>query len=218
MSAVDESRRVCLTFDNGPTPGITDRVLDILGERGVPATFFVVGNRLERPAGRRLAERAVADGHWIGNHGLTHTRPLGLLDDASAVREISETERLMAGLAHPDRLFRPFATGGAIDERLFSTAAIDHLLRGGYTCVLWNSVPYDWDEPNGWVARGLNDVGIHDHTVVVVHDVDTGAMEHLEDFLDSLDALGAEVTQDYPEDCVPIRRGEKTDSFPLISL
>ena len=215
---MDESRRVCLTFDNGPTPGITDRVLDILGERGVPATFFVVGNRLERPAGRRLAERAVADGHWIGNHGLTHTRPLGLLDDASAVREISATERLMAGLAHPDRLFRPFATGGAIDERLFSTAAIDHLLRGGYTCVLWNSVPHDWDDPNGWVARAIDDVGVHDHTVVVVHDLDTGAMEHLEDFLDSLDALGAEVTQDYPEDCVPIRRGEKTDSFPLISL
>ena len=67
-------------------------------------------------------------------------------------------------------------------------------------------------------GRLINDVGIHDHTVVVVHDVDTGAMEHLEDFLDSLDALGAEVTQDYPEDCVPIRRGEKTDSFPLISL
>jgi peptidoglycan/xylan/chitin deacetylase (PgdA/CDA1 family) len=213
-----DRRRVSITFDNGPTPGITDRVLDILAERRVPATFFVVGQRLQAPGGRELGERAVAEGHWVGNHGLTHTRPLGLLDDASAEREIGETERLLAGLAHADRLFRPFATGGAVDERLVSAAALDQLLSGGYTCVLWNSVPHDWDDPHGWVARGLDDVAAHEHTVVVLHDLDTGAMAHLEEFLDRLDAGGAEVTQDFPDDCVPIRRGTKTDSFSLISL
>jgi peptidoglycan/xylan/chitin deacetylase (PgdA/CDA1 family) len=209
---------VSITFDNGPTVGVTDRVLDILGERRAPATFFVVGQQLEQPGGRELAERAVADGHWIGNHGLTHTKPLGLLDDAAAIREISETESLLGGLAHPDRLFRPFATGGAVDERLFSAPAVELLLHGEYTCVLWNSVPHDWEDPYGWVARCLDDVAAHDHTVVVVHDVDTGAMANLEEFLDRLDAIGAEVTQDFPEDCVPIRRGMKTRSFPLISI
>jgi hypothetical protein len=43
-------------------------------------------------------------------------------------------------------------------------------------------------------------------------------MTHLEDFLDGIDNLGAEVVQEFPEECVPIRRGLKTDSFPLISL
>ena len=207
------ARRLSLTFDNGPTPGVTEGVLDLLAERRVRATFFVVGQLLDVPAGRRLAERAVADGHWVGNHGLTHTVPLGHLDAAAGRREIDETQRRLAGLEHPDRLFRPFATGGAIDERLLSASAIDHLVEGRYTCVLWNSIPHDWDEPDRWVERALADIDIHEHTVVVVHDVDTGAMRHLPTFLDRLAAVGVEIVQPFADDCVPIRRGVKTVGF-----
>ena len=67
--------RITLTFDNGPTPGVTDDVLDVLAGRDVPATFFVVGNRLREPAGRALAERAKAEGHRIGNHAHPHHPP-----------------------------------------------------------------------------------------------------------------------------------------------
>ncbi|HEY1279852.1 MAG TPA: polysaccharide deacetylase family protein [Acidimicrobiales bacterium] len=208
------TRRLSLTFDNGPTPGVTADVLDLLAERQVAATFFVVGQRLDVPAGRRLAERAVAEGHWVGNHGLTHTVPLGELDAAAGRREIDETQRRLAGLEHPDRLFRPFATGGAVDERLLSPSAVDQLVEGRYTCVLWNSIPHDWDEPDRWVDRALADVDTHEHTVVVVHDVDTGAMGHLPTFLDRLAAAGVEIVQPFADDCVPIRRGVKTGAFP----
>jgi peptidoglycan/xylan/chitin deacetylase (PgdA/CDA1 family) len=207
------ARRLSLTFDNGPTPGVTDEVLDLLAERGVRATFFVVGQRLDVPAGRCLAERAVAEGHWVGNHGLTHTMPLGQLDDEAGRREIDETQRRLAGLEHPDRLFRPFATGGAIDERLLSAGAIDHLVEDRYTCVLWNSVPHDWDEPDRWVDRALADVDRQEHTVVVVHDVDTEAMRHLSTFLDRLGAAAVEIVQPFADDCVPIRRGVKTGTL-----
>jgi peptidoglycan/xylan/chitin deacetylase (PgdA/CDA1 family) len=47
--------QVTVTFDNGPTPGVTDAVLDVLADRGVPATFFVVGERLLDPSARALA-------------------------------------------------------------------------------------------------------------------------------------------------------------------
>ena len=47
--------QVALTFDNGPTPGVTDAVLDELGQRGIAATYFVVGEKLRDPARRRLA-------------------------------------------------------------------------------------------------------------------------------------------------------------------
>jgi peptidoglycan/xylan/chitin deacetylase (PgdA/CDA1 family) len=213
---VTPPRRVSLTFDNGPTPGVTDAVLDVLAERDVPATFFVVGQRLETDAGRRLAERAAAEGHWIGNHGLTHTTPLGRLDDAAVDREIDETERLLGDLVHPDRLFRPFATGGAIDDRLLSAHAVDRLVAGRFTCVLWNSVPHDWDDPHGWVERCLDDVASNNHTVVVVHDLDTGAMAHLGTFLDRLDHLGVDITQGFPDSCVPVRRGRTTASFAIV--
>jgi peptidoglycan/xylan/chitin deacetylase (PgdA/CDA1 family) len=209
-------RRLSLTFDNGPTPGVTDGVLDVLGERGVAATFFVVGERLDAVDGRCLAERAAREGHWLGNHGLTHTMPLGRLDDGAGAWEIEETQRRIGPLAHPHRLFRPFATGGAIDERLLSPGAVRHLVAGGYTCVLWNSIPHDWDEPDRWVDRALHDVRDQDHTVVVVHDLDTGAMAHLGTFLDELAVEGVEVVQPFPDDCVPIDRGVQTPAFDLI--
>ena len=52
--------RVSLTIDNGPDPQVTPRVLDVLEQRGVPATFFVLGSRLADAENRRLAERAHA--------------------------------------------------------------------------------------------------------------------------------------------------------------
>src|SRR3954447_21166532 len=100
---------ISLTFDNGPDPGVTPGVLDTLARRGIQATFFVVGEHLARPGARAIAERAVAEGHAIGNHTLTHKTPLGeLRDDDRAREEIEATQRLIGDLAHPDRLFRPF--------------------------------------------------------------------------------------------------------------
>ncbi|XSC45191.1 polysaccharide deacetylase family protein [Bradyrhizobium sp. RDT10] len=59
-----------LTFDNGPEPGVTPRVLDILREHGIKTTFFVIGEKLGDPERYRLAARAHDEGHWIGNHTL----------------------------------------------------------------------------------------------------------------------------------------------------
>ena len=90
------SPRVTLTFDNGPTPGVTEGVLQTLQEHGAPATFFVVGRELERDGVRALAERAVAEGHRVGNHTLTHTVLLGACDDpALPEREIGGAQRLL---------------------------------------------------------------------------------------------------------------------------
>jgi peptidoglycan/xylan/chitin deacetylase (PgdA/CDA1 family) len=61
-----------LTFDNGPDPETTPRVLDVLALRSIRSTFFVVGNKLSTPEGRGLARRAHEEGHWIGNHTWSH--------------------------------------------------------------------------------------------------------------------------------------------------
>src|SRR5512143_1663575 len=98
-----------LTFDNGPEPGVTPRVLDILAERGIRTTFFVIGEKLADPARRRLVARAHAAGHWIGNHTYTHTIPLGQQTHRdTAEREIGRTQKAIGELAHPNRWFRPF--------------------------------------------------------------------------------------------------------------
>ena len=68
---------IALSFDNGPDPSTTPKVLDVLAAREIPALFCVLGERLARPELRRLTERAHAEGHWIANHTYTHSVPLG---------------------------------------------------------------------------------------------------------------------------------------------
>src|ERR1700736_2141830 len=83
-TAKTAAMKVTLTFDNGPTPGVTEAVLDALASRQVLSTFFVVGQQLPRPGARDLAVRAWAEGHWIGNHTMTHSVAFGAQDDAAA--------------------------------------------------------------------------------------------------------------------------------------
>ena len=61
-----------LTFDDGPNPGDTDDLLDVLRSAGVQATFCVVGANVRQPGGRELLRRIVADGHVLGNHTVDH--------------------------------------------------------------------------------------------------------------------------------------------------
>lgn len=202
--------KITLTFDNGPSE-TTGEVLDVLGSYGIRSTFFVVGSQLRQPGARALTERAAAEGHWIGNHTLTHTVEFGDSDDPGLpAREIGDNQDLINELAHPDKLFRPAAGGGILDRRLFSRDAIDYLRQHRYTCVLWNCVPHDWDEPDTWVQRALADVTSRAWSVVVIHDLPTGAMAHLPEFLDGLDKRDAEIVQEFPDACVPIRNGRRT--------
>ena len=202
-------KRVTITFDNGPTPGITEHVVDVLSTRRIQTTFFVVGEKFAEPASRALAVRAHSEGHWIANHSLTHSAPLGEKPDAEyARREIEETQNLIGELAHADKLFRPMGGGGRIGPHLLSRAALQLLQKGKYTCVLWSSVPGDWKDQDGWVDRCISEVGARDWTVVVVHDVENAALPQLPEFLDKLESLGVEFRQDFPDDVLITRRGK----------
>lgn len=200
--------KVTLSFDNGPEPEVTPRVLDILERHGVKSTFFVLGRKMVEPERRALAERAHAAGHWIGNHTWTHETPLGLsADPAAADREIGATQGEIGALSHPGRLFRPFGQGGNLDGRILSPAARDYLIHGGYTCVLWNSVPGDWRPGDDWFDRGLADAAQGDWTLMVLHDLPDACIDRLDDFIRALKDAGHEIVQDFPPDCVPIDRG-----------
>ena len=210
------AQAVTLTFDNGPHPRVTPFVLDVLRDRRLTANFFVVGDRLRRPEGRAASERAFAEGHRIGGHTMTHSVPIGLLDSEETVREIDGTDQLMTDLRHPDRLWRPYGKGGVIDDSIVGPIGARLLVEGQYTCVLWTSVPLDWIEPDAWVERALADIETTAWSVVVLHDLPTGAMDHLPRFLDELHARGVEVRADTPDACTPIRRGAPTESIGLL--
>lgn len=218
-------KRLTLSFDNGPDPACTPGVLDALGERGVRATFFVCGRgNPHHPAmgatgatARRILERIRREGHWIGNHGLTHALELGTTGDRSAIaREIGESQEILGELAE-GRLFRPYMGGGILCERTFGREAIRYLCDEGYTVVLFNALPRDWEDPRGWPETALTQIEQRDWTLLVVHDVARyGGMRELPRLLDEVARRGIEIVQEFPPDCVPIRAGERL--VPLEAL
>jgi peptidoglycan/xylan/chitin deacetylase (PgdA/CDA1 family) len=202
--------RVTLTFDNGPTPEATPPVLETLRRRGTPAVFFVLGRHIADPARRDLAAGARAEGHLIGNHTYFHETQFGdMTAPMDAVAEITRTQALIGGLAGEERLFRPSGGGGVINDRLLNPMAVEHLEAERYTLALWSSVPRDWEDPDGWVERALADCRSKPWSVVVLHDLPTGAMNHLDRFLAALVELGAEFRQDFPIETTPILRGRR---------
>ncbi|MGW1100663.1 polysaccharide deacetylase family protein [Streptomyces sp. NPDC002455] len=211
-------RRLTLTFDNGPDPATTPFVLRELAARDLTATFFPVGTQVRRPGGHELLREVAAAGHTIGNHSLTHTVPLGESPGRETVhREIAEMQELLGSLAGGEKLFRPFGGGGHIGPHLLSPEAVEHLTAHQYTVVLWNSVPRDWEDPDGWCERALLDLSRRPWTLLVLHDIVADAMKHLPAFLDGVLDDGIEITAELPAECVPIHRGRVTgDLAPLV--
>src|SRR5215510_13529880 len=96
---------VALTFDDGPTPGVTEEVLSILNEAGVKATFFVIGSELEQnlEEGRKI----VAAGHELGNHTYSHKRMV-LKTPSFIESEIERTDQLIRQAGYQSTIyFRP---------------------------------------------------------------------------------------------------------------
>jgi len=138
---------LALTFDDGPNPAWTPRLLDILANYGVHATFFLVGSyACSEPA---LVRRIVSAGHLIGNHSWSHPN-LALSNGARVEEELVRTSRTIEQIAgKPVRFFRP--PFGARRPIVLRTAR-----DLGMTPVLWNAMTSDWKDPSAEsIARHL---------------------------------------------------------------
>lgn len=133
---VDTAQRVvALTFDDGPTAGAVDEILRPLAERGAKATFFVVGEQVQRAP--EALRKIVAAGHQVGNHSFSH-RVMVLKSPSFVRRELDDTDRAIreAGFAGPIR-FRP--------PNGYKLVVLPWLLqRTGRTSVTWDVEPDSW--------------------------------------------------------------------------
>jgi len=128
---------VGLTFDDGPDPLVTPRLLDLLGSRGARATFFVVGLRVRAHPG--LVARAVAEGHEIAVHGHTHRRlpDLGAWGQLRDLATARRSTRAVAG-ARPRRYRPPYG------EQRPSTVLLAKALR--LRGAMWTASAHDWKD------------------------------------------------------------------------
>ena len=139
LTAPARPGELALTFDDGPNPAWTPRLLDILAERDTRATFFLLGSRVI--AELELVRRIAAAGHTVGNHSWSH--PDLTRTPTSLVREEIErtNDTLQQIIGAPVKLFRP--PFGARRPEVFRIA--NEL---GLTPVLWNAMTSDWSEPS----------------------------------------------------------------------
>ncbi|HEY4369533.1 MAG TPA: polysaccharide deacetylase family protein [Steroidobacteraceae bacterium] len=126
---------IYLTFDDGPDPQWTPRILDTLAAAQVPATFFVIGNAaLRDPA---LVRRAAAEGHEIANHTLEHRHPWAMTS-AQARRQVREGAQVLQDvLGRATRFYRP-------PHGRNRACMSDEAREQGETTVMWSLSAIDW--------------------------------------------------------------------------
>ena len=177
-AAVGGGKYIAMTFDDGPHPRNTPRLLDILKRRNVKATFYVVGPNAKRyPA---IMQRIVAEGHEIGNHTMTHRKLRGL-PDSVVKQELQETHDIILQVTgKAPRSFRP--PYGAFD-----TAQRQMIFNEfGYPTVLWNVDPEDWKRPGvSVVTRRLID-GARPGGILLAHDIHSPTIDAMPSTLNGL--------------------------------
>lgn len=157
--------KVYLTFDDGPDPEWTPRILDILAASNACATFFVIGQQAQACAA--LVRRIVSEGHVIGNHGWSHRHPWTLRTSA-ARREVRDGASAIADiLGFRPILFRP-------PHGRLRPAMVDEARSSGQSVVLWTRSAVDWG-PSGHataIAKRLAKTIAGD--IVLMHDSGRG--------------------------------------------
>lgn len=131
-------KRIALTFDDGPDPATTPEILRLLRERGLKATFFVIGAKCERYPD--LVRQISADGHWVQNHSYWHSPNEGL-------EELAAASRLIASLTGVEPLYFR-APGGKLTVR--TAEAVQKL---GLKVAFWSNIGDDWELFPGAVIK-----------------------------------------------------------------
>ncbi|MDE2630740.1 MAG: glycosyltransferase [Alphaproteobacteria bacterium] len=136
---------LALTFDDGPDPQWTPAILDILKQKNVKATFFIIGANAEAHPG--LVQRMLADGNEVGNHTFTHPN-LSVTSTGADALELNATERLFEALTGRQmKLFRPPYLGDAEPVTADQIVPVEVAQNLGYITVGVHVDPLDWQQP-----------------------------------------------------------------------
>lgn len=152
---------IALTVDDGPHYKTTPELLNVLKEKQVHVTLFVLGTNVEKRPD--IVAQAVASGQEIGSHAYTHEN-LKKLSETEIKAEVDKAEKviLAAGAPKPS-LFRP--PGGAYDGKVLAIAQ-EH----GYKTILWSVDPHDWQRPSvNVVVKSVLD-NVQPGEIVLLHD------------------------------------------------
>ncbi len=181
-SCTVEGQYLAMTFDDGPHPQHTPRLLDMLKQRSLKATFFVVGqNAAQYP---EILKRIAAEGHELANHSYTHPilNPLG---EGGIREQLDKTHQAVLGATGVTmKLLRP--PYGALTENMRRWTYQTF----GYRTILWDVDPLDWKVRDA--ARVQSEILGHARagSIVLAHDIHKSTVDAMPETLDALAAKG----------------------------
>lgn len=173
---------VAMTFDDGPHPSLTPKLLDILKERNIKCTFFLIGQNMK--AYPQIVRRIIAEGHEIGAHTYTHCS-LTSRSDAQIRSELQRSEEvLMAAANYRPQLVRP--PYGAINTRIKQLMFSEF----GYSTIMWSVDPQDWRRPGVSVVTSRLVSGARPGAIMLAHDIHPPTIQAVPAMFDQLLAKG----------------------------
>jgi peptidoglycan-N-acetylglucosamine deacetylase len=173
---------IAMTFDDGPSAENTPRLLEMLRQRNIKATFFLIGqNAATNPD---LVRRILAEGNEVGNHSWTHPQ-LSKLSDDRVTAEITKTQDAIkqASGFTPTILRPPY---GAITPR--QRAWIESQF--GLNIILWSVDPFDWKRPGASVITQRILSQVRPGAIILSHDIHKQTVDAMPATLDGLIAKG----------------------------
>lgn len=186
LNSFTDEKVVALTFDDGPDQVNTPAVLDILKEKGVIATFFLVGDKVEEFPD--ITRRIKREGHQLANHSWSHQDLRKISNQDILDKEIYPTSRLIERLTGTYlRYFRP--PYGAIKDEM-----IELLSEKGWMITNWSIDSFDWDSTQNSPAEVIDKVEryIHPGAVILMHsgEINSSTSKALPEIISSLREKG----------------------------
>ncbi|MBQ3474394.1 polysaccharide deacetylase family protein [Candidatus Saccharibacteria bacterium] len=173
---------VALTFDDGPSPSTTPALLDILSEKSVLATFFMLGNMAQNNPG--IVKRIEREGHEVASHTMYHQN-LVLLSRGAVQSDVNEAKTVFSNiLGHTPKLTRP--PYGNFNDAVFSST--------NTPLILWSVDPQDWRNKDASTILGITLNQVHDGAIILLHDIYPTTVEAVSSIVDTLRDSGYEFT------------------------
>ncbi len=175
-----DKKKVALTFDDGPNINYTEMLLDGLKERGVHATFFLLGKEVEKSP--EIVKKMYKDGHLIGNHSYEHVN-LSNLSDEAAILQVDKTNEAIYKVTgeYPEYIRPPF---GCWKSNLdYQTKMIE---------VLWNVDPLDWKTNNADAVASRILKNVQEDDIILLHDASESSVNAAFQIIDKLKKDGYE--------------------------
>lgn len=173
---------IAMTFDDGPHPTNTPRLLDMLKQRNIRATFFVVGpNSKTYP---HILRRMVAEGHEVANHTWTHG-DMTKISQAAVRKELADSrDAIVAATGVAPKLWRP--PYGAVNTNLKNWIKQEF----GYPTIMWSVDPLDWKRPGPSVVADRLVSGTGNGGILLAHDIHKPTIDAMPSTFDRLLAKG----------------------------